>query len=181
MGNVRKLVHNQGIEEVVKGCGVADNPALLATLKTKFGYDYHNPPAAFECANMVAMYDYIREQIYPYVTFDTGFEKIGYYGVQEHFNGFVGKANKLAAKLLGAERATEIFLKAVKTAFPWGEPEMEELRKGFARFRMQKVLIPPSYMRGVIKAGLEAAGAKNIVIAITVKHPEDFWLDCSWE
>lgn len=179
--NAPKQVNGGTIKTMLKGNNAAQKYDLHAVLLEKFKYNFDNPPIILPYAQYLEIAEVIRSFLYPFKSYDDGYELIGINLTKAHFEGALGQVNKVAAGLLGPERGYSLFIKNMTTTLPFGRHELEEIRKGYGRYHMYGVPGPAPLMRGIIRACLEAGGAKEVKVTSKILGEEEFIHEASWK
>jgi uncharacterized protein (TIGR02265 family) len=176
-----KKIDGEAAANTIIGSGASSNLPLMEILRDRFNFDYKNPPFRLSYDVYLQMLEYVRQAIYPNLDEEEGYETLGRTIPEGHFQGLVGKVNKIAAKLMSPEQGTELYMRVTKAALPFAHYEVEEVRKGYIRFRQSNVPGPPAIERGILKASLEAGRAKNIKVTSKVVKPEEVIFEVTWD
>jgi uncharacterized protein (TIGR02265 family) len=145
---------------------------VLNEVERRFGINLSQPPRVCEYDTYLEITEYVRAILLRHLTPEQGYEEIGYRVVQVYFAGAAGQVLRTLAKVLGAQNGAKQFIKLMQKALPWGQHEMEEVRPGYARYHKMLVGGPPPFMLGMIRAAVEAAGAKILRSGYTVLSEE---------
>lgn len=182
---MRSLSHKKLAGDVaihpIKGSKAANNPEILQTIRERFNLDYHNPPITMPHEDYLEMLEYLRQVLFPEKNYEAGYEALGVCILQGHFQGVVGQVNRIAARIISAEKSIEIYLKANNNAVPFGQYTLDELGKHHARYRQTGVPGPPALERGIVKASIEATGAKNVRVTSVEHAKENIVYEITWE
>lgn len=175
-----KVVKGRGTNDAIKGCGAEQDKALLKRLRDEVHYDYFNPPIILPYETHLAILEFLRSTCYRNLSYDAGYELLGYLQWKTHLEGVIGKASGMAARLMGPERATKLFVNGMSVGLPFGKHVMEEYHKGYARYHQYGISDPPAFTRGTIRAGLETAGARRIKIISKQIAPLENIFEATW-
>jgi uncharacterized protein (TIGR02265 family) len=141
-------------------------------VEQRFGVNLVQPPQSCDYDKYLEIVEYLRALLLSQLTPEQGYEEIGYRVVQIYFAGATGQVLKTLAKVIGPQNGAKQFIKLMHKALPWGEHYMEEVRPGYARYHKMLVGGPPPFMLGMIRAAVEAAGARILRSGYTVLSEE---------
>lgn len=157
-------------------------PQIKAMLKQRYQVDLASPPSTFSYDKYLEIVEFLRVTLFGNIGTEAGYEEIGYRIVQNYFAGSAGQIMKMMANVIGAHNGAKQFIKSISRALPWGKHELEEIRPGYARYHKSLVGGPPPIMLGMIRAIIEAAGAKIIRSGYTVlsESKDDIIYEVEW-
>jgi uncharacterized protein (TIGR02265 family) len=167
---------------LIDGCKGRQNPQVVDALWQNFGFDCRGPALTFPYDAYVDIAEYLRQTFHPNVDMEVGFEEMGYRIGQGYFNGMSGQIMKKLARVMGPQSGAKQFVKSMKKALAWGEHEILEVRPGYVSYRKRLVGGPPPLMLGLIRACLEAAGAKLVSARYTIVNSieDDIIYEIEW-
>ncbi len=177
----KRPVPHSLVKDLIIGNQFWDNPLYLQSLKDQFGYDYHNPNIPVSVENYVLIIDYARNLIYPQKKKNEGYFLIGRASLEGHFQGVVGKINKVAARMFKIEKSADLYLKTQNSNYPFGSHQIEEVRPGYFRYHRTNVPVQPAFTCGVITSLLELTGGKNVKVVSKVVGNEDTIYEATWD
>jgi uncharacterized protein (TIGR02265 family) len=176
-----KTVPHSLVKDLVLGNGLAQNPLALRTLKQKFFFDYDNPTQRVPVELYVDIIEFVRQTCYNDMNKSAGLYASGVASLEGHFQGTVGKINKVAARVLGIEKAADLYLKTQNYNYPFGTHSLEEIRKGFLRYRRKSVATPPDFTRGTLSYLIQLTGGKNIKVTAFQISPDEVIYEAKWD
>jgi uncharacterized protein (TIGR02265 family) len=141
-------------------------------VERRFGIDLSQPPRVCEYDKYLEIAEYLRAVSFRHLTPEQGYEELGYRIVQVYFMGAAGQVLRTLAKVMGPQTGAKQFIKLISRALPWGQHEIEEIRPGYARYHKALVGGPPPLMLGMIRAAVEATGARITRSGYTVLSEE---------
>jgi uncharacterized protein (TIGR02265 family) len=175
-----KTVPHSLVKDLVLGCGLEQNQTALKTLKQKYFFDYTNPTQHVPLELYTEIIEFVRKTCYGDMGYSEGLYVAGIASLEGHFQGTVGKINKVAARMLGLEKAAELYIKTQLHNYPFGSHRMEELRKGYLRYHRKGVNTPADFTRGVISYLVQLTGGKNIKVTARVIAEGDTIYEAWW-
>jgi uncharacterized protein (TIGR02265 family) len=176
-----KTVPHSLIKDLVLGCGLAHNIDIIKKLKQEFFFDYNNPTQRIPLDLYCDIIEFVRKTCYKDMGYSEGLFVAGIASLEGHFQGTVGKINKVAARMLGIDKAAELYIKTQNYNYPFGIHTMEELKKGYLRYHRRKVNTPPDFTRGVLSYLIQLTGAKNIKVTARILAEGDTIYEATWE
>ena len=181
VGIEKRLVPHSLVKDLIVGNQLAGNPLYLQTLKEEFGYDHQNPNFPISVENYVLIIDYVRRLNFPEKSPEEGFFGVGTASLEGHFQGVVGKVNKIAARMFNIEKSADLYLKTQNSNYPFGSHQIEEVRPGYFRYHRSNVPVPPAFTEGVITYLLELTGGKNTKVVSRVVGKEETIYEATWD
>jgi uncharacterized protein (TIGR02265 family) len=175
-----RLVPASLVKELIEGNNIQQTPSYIEILKEEYHYDYNQPYLNIAIETYLAVIDFVRRTCYPDKTIAEGYFWCGYNSIEGHFQGPVGKINRIALRMFSFEKLTELYLKTQHFNYPWGKHEYEELRKDYLRYHRRGVPTPPDYTRGVLSYLMGKISGKEVEIIATVLEPEDVIYEIRW-
>lgn len=176
-----RLIPQSLIRDLIVGNGLLNKPAVLQTLKIKFDYNHSNPPAYLSIETYMALLEYLRQTLFGDKPEAEGYSLMGVASLEGHFQGSVGKINKIAARMFSIEKSAELYLKTQNYNYPFGTHKMEEVRKGYLRYHRINVPAPPAFTQGVIGYLVELTGGKNVKTTVRILGPEEMIYEATWD
>jgi uncharacterized protein (TIGR02265 family) len=177
----KRLIPHSLVKDLIVGNQFSANPLYLQILKDQFGYDHNNPNIPVSVENYVLIIDYVRNLAFPQKSQDEGYFLVGTASLEGHFQGVVGKINKIAARMFNIEKSADLYLKTQNSNYPFGSHQIEEVRAGYFRYRRTNVPVPPAFTSGVITSLLELTGGKNVKVAGQMVGNEDTIYQATWD
>ena len=170
------------LRTLMEGIEIAQQPAIAAKLKLKFGLNYQKLPDYYAFDRYLELLDWLRVQLYPHESEALGFEKIGRNITQGMFCDAVGYLLKISAEILGIQQGFHFFFDILGSALWFGKIEILEHCNGYIRFMLWNVPGSPDVTRGMILETMEAAKARQAKITYSNPSPnvtefEVFWQD----
>jgi len=159
-----QLVFSQTVEGLLRAIGPLDDDA-----KQKFRAIGFDPDARLEPAypvdKYVAMQKVAVEVFAPHVPVAEGIETMGRRFVDGYGETIVGRAVLVTMKLLGPRRTLERLSRTLSTGSSFFETKLEEFKPGVWHLWLNRVTFPGWYV-GLIRRGLELAGAKDVELKV---------------
>jgi uncharacterized protein (TIGR02265 family) len=158
------LVFSQTVEGLFRALGPLDGAA-----REKFRAIGIDPGARLEPAypvdQYVAMQKVAVEVFAPDLPFSLGIETLGRRFVDGYGETIVGKAVLVTMKLLGPKRTLERLSRTLSTGSSFFETKLSEFSPGVWHLWLNRVTFPGWYV-GLIRRGLELAGAKGVELKV---------------
>jgi Protein of unknown function (DUF2378) len=171
-----QIIYHFSINNLLSGSGVLKNPELLNYLRTRYKIDVANFPASMPYDLFIEMADYIRKTVFPHLTDNEGWQKLGYNMTMVNFEG-EGRMNKLAVSMLGIEDVMRIFLQTRRANIPFGRQEIDVFEKGYFVYHSYDIPTPPYLIIGIIEAGFGVAGVKEYCFDYTEPNRHELILE----
>ncbi len=158
------MVFAQTVEGLLRALGPMDEPDRARF--RAIGFDPAQPlEPAYPVEQYVAMQRVAVEVFAPEVPFAVGIEALGRRFVDGYAETFMGKAVLVGLRLLGPKRALERLSRTLATGSTFFQTKLTEPGPGVWNLWINRVTFPGWYM-GLIRRGLEHAGAKDIQLKV---------------
>jgi uncharacterized protein (TIGR02265 family) len=177
-----RVVSSATVFLLIDSCKGRQHPLVVDALWQKFGFDCRSPALTYPYDTYVDIAEYLRQTFHPNVDMEVGFEEMGYRIGVSYFEGISGQVIKAMARVMGPQNGTKQFIKSISKALKWGEHELEEVRPGYMRYHKRLVGGPPPLMLGILRASLEASGAKLVSAHYTIINSveDDIVYEIEW-
>ena len=139
-----------------------------AALATKFDFDVKKLQSVYSYNSYLDVAEYLRANYLDKLNPEDGYNELGYRITQVYFQGVAGQVVKTMARVMGPQNGAKQFVRTMSNTLSWGTHELEEVRSNYVRYHKALVGGPPPLMLGLIRAALEAGGAKLTRATYTV-------------
>lgn len=177
-----RVVDTGTIRTLYEAVELAKYTQLKKFVEQRYQIAFDKLPASLSYDKYLEIAEYLRASLFGRMTPEAGYEEIGYRIVQNYFAGAAGQVMKMMVNVIGPHNSAKQFIKSISRALPWGNHELEEIRPGYARYHKMLVGGPPPLMLGMIRAVVEAAGAKIARSGYTVisEAQDDIIYEVEW-
>jgi uncharacterized protein (TIGR02265 family) len=175
-----KSVPQSLVRDLIIGNELDKNANALQDLKARFNFNFANPPENIPIETYIAIINYVRQLFYSDLPDSEAYFGIAIASLEGHFQGTVGKINKIAARMLGIEKAAQLYLKTQKINYPFGTHEIEKIEKGYFRYRRIGVAVPPAFTKGTLTHLVKLTGGRDVAVSYRVLAPHDIIFEASW-
>ncbi len=176
-----RLVPQSLIKDLIIGNGLAGQSAFLLSLKQQFDYDYAQPPLNLPLETYINIIEHARQTLFAANPKAEVYFQLGTASLDGHFQSPIGQINKIAVRMFSIEKAAQLYIKTQKYNYPFGQHQMEEVRKGYLRYRRSNVPTPPDFTCGVINYLVKLSGGKNVIVTHKVMGPVEILYEAQWE
>ena len=168
---------------LLEALDLKDDPTVQATLATHFGIEVEKPQRVYSYNCYLEVAEYLRSTFLSHLTPEEGYNELGYQLTQVYFKGVAGQVMRVLARVMGPQRGARHFVHSMSTALPWGIHELQEVQPNYIRYRKELVGGPPPLMLGILRASIEAAGAKLTKATYTVQSmaQDDIVYEVEWQ
>jgi uncharacterized protein (TIGR02265 family) len=175
-----KTVTGRIIATILKGSNNHNEASMAQQLRQKFNYAYQDPPAEIKYEQFLEMLSFLRQTLFPFEGEKRAYHLMGSYAITGHFEG-VGKVNRVATRVLGADKSFEIFIQQRTINLPFAKHEVKKLADNHYSYATIGLITPVAFEIGVIQTWLENAGAKKVQIACVGEETDKRTFDIKWE
>lgn len=173
------MVFGQSFETLLKACGDPPPPEILAAFR-ECGVDMEKPLlVAYPLGHHHAILARVRQLLYPTLSDDEAFFRLGRGFIERYSSTLIGRAMLMMLPILGPRRVIGRLTQSFRSATNYVEAASEELSARHFRVRVQPVKYPGFY-RGLLTAGLEVAGAKDLVVEVLGAEGEAVIFELRW-
>ena len=167
---------------LVEVLNLKQSASIQFVLKNQFDFDLSQPPSTCSYNKYLDIAEYLRATFLPNMSVAAGYEEIGYRVTNLYFQGVAGQVVKMMARVMGPQKGAKQFLRSISNTLPWAEHELEELGPNHLCYHKRLVGGPPPIMLGILRAALEASGAKLRHASYTVlsEEEDDVLYDIEW-
>ncbi|MDQ3262586.1 MAG: DUF2378 family protein [Myxococcota bacterium] len=173
-----RVVFGQSFETLFRACGDPPRPEVLAAFRES-GVDLDRLQVAYPLAAHLSVLGKVRQLLYPSLSDDEAFFLLGRAFIERYETTLMGRALLRLLPVLGTRRVIGRLTQSFRSATNYVEAEAEERGRGHFEIRIRPVRNPGFY-RGILSAGLEVAGAKNLEIKLLGVEGEQISLDVRW-
>lgn len=173
-----RVVFGQSFETLLRACGDPPRPEVLAAFR-EAGVDLDRVQVAYPLAAHLAVLGKVRQLLYPSLSDDEAFFRLGRAFIERYETTLMGRALLRMLPVLGTRRVIGRLTQSFRSATNYVEADAEERGRGHFEIRIRPVRNPGFY-RGILTAGLEVAGAKNLEIKLLRVEGEEISLDVRW-
>jgi uncharacterized protein (TIGR02265 family) len=165
-----RAVFAQAFESLLRTCGTPPSAEVVLAFK-KAGVDVDRPlQVAYPLPVYLDVVLAVRQLRYPQLSDAEAFHRLGRSFIERYSTTVMGKALMAMLKLMGPKRALSRLTQSFRTASNYVEATAREIGPGRHEVRIWPVRYA-DYYQGMLQAGLEAAGAKDLVV--TTRSYED--------
>jgi uncharacterized protein (TIGR02265 family) len=159
-----QLVFSQKVEGLLRAVGPLDANAKQKFRAIGFDPDLRLEPA-YPVEKYVEMQKVAVDVFAPSAPFDASIETLGRRFVDGYGETIVGKAVLVTMRLLGPKRTLERLSRTLSTGSSFFETKLSEFSPGVWHLWLNRVTFPGWYV-GLIRRGLELAGAKDVELKV---------------
>jgi len=121
------------------------------------------------------------EELYPELPQEEGIRQMGYVLTGGYFQTFIGSALSAVLKLIGPARALHRMDRSLRSGNNYAEVKVTQLDSTHFQFWCNEVGTLRFNMLGLLSAGAEVAGAKNLRGTITHFDDQGVTIDLRWD
>lgn len=173
------VVFGNSVEALVRVLG----PALDGPVKARFlaiGVDLFNPNPAYPYEQWLATLSLAMEVLWPTLPRDEATFRMGRAIFESYGQTVMGKALLQLVKVLGPRRALERMSRNLRTTNNYSDTKLTELGPNHFHLWVNRVAFP-HYFRGLLEAGLEFGGAKEVKVSLqSVSADQGVVFDLAW-
>jgi uncharacterized protein (TIGR02265 family) len=178
-GETYTPIKHIALESMLKGANLHDNAAFLAEIKPFYDPAYSRAEYTVEIYTEVL--DRLCDWMYPHLSREEGREQVGrliFQGFRKTITGRVGLA---ALHLFGPARLLTMSPRLFEDGAGVGKRTVTQLDTNKYLFTLRNIAGTHEDTIGIIKAGLEAVGAKNVRCEITINSPSSWDFVIEWD
>lgn len=173
------VVFGNSVEALVRVLG----PALDGKVKAQFlalGVDLFNPNPAYPYELWLQALNLAMQVLWPALPRDEATFLMGRAIFESYGQTVMGKALLQLVKVLGPRRALERMSRNLRTTNNYSETRLTEQGPNHFHLWVNRVAFP-HYFRGLLEAGLEFGGAKEVKVGIaSVSQEQGVVFDLRW-
>lgn len=173
------VVFGNSVEALVRVLG----PALDGKVQQRFlaiGIDLYNPNPAYPYELWLQALNLAMDVLWPGLPRDEATFRMGRAIFESYGQTVMGKALLQLVKVLGPRRALERMSRNLRTTNNYSETKLTELGPNHFHLWVNRVAFP-HYFRGLLEAGLEFGGAKEVKVALQrVSAEQGVVFDLAW-
>lgn len=158
------VVFGNSVEALVRVLEPVLTPSLAARYQA-LGIDLFRPNPAYPYELWVEGLQLAMAELYPGVAPDEATYRLGRALFESYGTTMLGRAVLQLAKVLGSRRALERMARNLRTTNNYSDTRLVERGPGHFELWVNKAAFP-HYFRGLLKAGLEYTGARNVQVLL---------------
>lgn len=121
------------------------------------------------------------EELFGELPLEAALQKIGYLHTRGYFETFIGRALSGVLKVIGPARALARMDRSFRSGNNYSEAKVTELAPRHFRFWCNDLGLARFVVLGVLSAGAEVAGAKNLKSEVTHFDDQGCTIELKWD
>lgn len=170
----------QSVEALWKSCGPSPGPAIVKAF-TDSGIDITKKLAvAYSAEQYAALMARLAEARFPEAGPDERFLLLGRAFIEGYQQTMIGRALLRLLSVIGPRRVLLQTTRSFRSANNYSRADVKELEPR----HFQMVVSPvnhPGWHVGIVTAGLQVAGAKNVKMELASRQGDEATFDITWE
>ena len=173
-----RVVFGQSVEALVRTCGDHTPPEIVAAFK-ECGIDLAKLQVAYPLASYVKAVERLRQLRFPNLPDPEAYYRIGRGFIDRYSTTLVGRALLAMLPVLGTKRVMGRLTQNFRSATNYVTAEATEAGPTHYRVRIHPIY-HPDYYRGILTAGLEVSGARNLAVRLSSFADHAAIFDVTW-
>lgn len=159
-GEKETLVKYTSFDSLLKGAGLDDNPAFLAEIK--LFYDPNRPNRPYTMDDFLEVLDRACDWLFPHLSREQGREELGRLTFEGFRKTLHGKMALAALHIIGPDKLARYAPGLFNDTVTQTERTVTQLGPRQYLYSIRNASGTPEEVVGLLKAGLQAAGARNV-------------------
>jgi uncharacterized protein (TIGR02265 family) len=160
----RPVVFGNSVEALLRVLQPVLTPALAARFR-QLGVDLHHPNPAYPYELWVEALRLAMATLYPDASHDEATYRLGRAIFETYGSTLLGKALLQLLRVVGPKRGLERMARNLRTTNNYSETRLVEHGAGHFELWVNRAAFP-HYFRGLLEAGLEFAGARQVHVRL---------------
>lgn len=175
---VAPVVFGTSVEALARVLGRPLDPSVRERFRA-LGVDLEHPDAAYPYELWVDALRLAMQLKWPGAPLDEATWRMGRAILESYGDTLMGRALLQLVKVLGPRRGLERMTRNLRTTNNYSETRLTELGPNHYELWVNKVAFP-HYFRGLIEAGLEFGGARDVRVGIASTSEGSVTFELSW-
>jgi uncharacterized protein (TIGR02265 family) len=160
------VVYQAAMESLTRAVEADKDPALVAELRTRCGYDLEHPRREYTPDNLVQVINFLVGRCFPGKTRNDAFEELGRRGFAAYRTTVAGRIVLASLKAMPLQKALRLFSQGIATATNFTVYEAVDSGPTSLTLQAHNSYSPPLYVIGMLKSMLDECGHPEVQIRL---------------